>query len=85
MFSSHYEAYKVQATTSVLARLGKDAYEELKYGLQRDFKIELTKISSYSLDSLHNALKDVLGQESARMLLRTIHAEIERLSNCEPA
>jgi hypothetical protein len=85
LFSSHSEVFKVQATTSVLARLGKDAYDELKYGLQRDYKIELTKISSYSLDSLHLALQDVLGAESARMLLRTINAEIARLSASEPA
>lgn len=83
MFSSHSEDFKVQAATSVLGRLGGEVYEDLRYSLQRDYKIELTKISSYTLESLHDALQEILGAESARMLLRTIQAEIRSLNDAD--
>jgi hypothetical protein len=83
MFTSHIDAFKVEATNAILSRLGKDAYEGLKHDLQREYKIELTKHTSYTLFDLNVALQQLLGAESARMLIRTIHGEIERLAQDE--
>jgi hypothetical protein len=55
-------------------------YYALKFELQRIYKIELAKVTSFSLDELHLALQDLLGPHSARLLVRTIYGEIDRLA-----
>ena len=83
LFTSHVDAFKVEATNAILGRLGKDVYETLKYDLQRQYKIELTKHSSYTLHELNAALKVLLGEDSTRLIMRTINGEIERLAQDE--
>jgi flagellar motor switch protein FliG len=81
LFTSHIDAFKVEAANAVLARLGKDVFDDLKQDLQKEFKIELTKHTSYTLSGLNLALQKLLGEDSARLLMRTIEGEIERLAN----
>lgn len=70
----------MEATTRVLARIGNEMYGALKFELQRLYGIELSKMTSFSLDELHLALQDLLGPHSARLLVRTIYGEIDRLA-----
>ncbi len=70
----------MEATNRVLARIGDEMYEALKFELQRLYRIELGKVTSFSLDELHLALQDLLGPYSARLLVRTIYSEIDRLA-----
>lgn len=70
----------MEATNRVLARIGDEMYDTLKFELQRLYKIELAKVTSFSLDELHLALQDLLGPHSARLLVRTIYGEIDRLA-----
>ena len=70
----------MEATNRVLARIGDEMYYALKFELQRLYKIELAKVTSFSLDELHLALQDLLGPHSARLLVRTIYGEIDRLA-----
>jgi hypothetical protein len=70
----------VEATNRVLARIGDEMYVALKFELQRLYKIELDKVTSFNLDELHLALQDLLGPYSARLLVRTIYGEIDRLA-----
>ena len=58
-------------------------YENLRNDLQRKYKIELTKVTSYTLDQLHTALQELLGTDSARLLIKTIYVEIEILADNE--
>lgn len=81
MFTSHIDAFKVEAANAVLARLGKDVFDKLKQNLQNEFKIELNKHTSYTLDGLNLALQSILGEDSARLLMKTIEGEIERLAH----
>lgn len=81
LFTSHIDAFKVEATNAVLARLGKDVFDELKQDLQNEFKIELAKHTSFTLNGLNLALQKLLGEDSARLLMRTIEGEIERLAH----
>lgn len=77
------DTFKVEATNAILARLGDEIYENLKHDLRRHYKIELTKVSSFTLGELHTALRELLGIDSARLIIRTIYAEIERLADYE--
>ena len=81
MSSSPIDTFKVEATNAILARLGRDVYEILKQDLQSKYKIELTKVTSYDLTKLHTALEELLGMDSARLLMNTINAEIELLAS----
>lgn len=83
MFTSHVDMFKVEATSAILARLGDDVYQTLKRDLQNQFKIELSKHTSYSLDELNKALQGLLGENSARLIIRTIYGEIARLAQDE--
>lgn len=83
MITSHVDAFKVEATNAILARLGKDMYETLRYELQRQYGIELTKHTSFTLGELNAALEALLGNDSARMVINTIIAEIDRLARAE--
>ncbi|HEY7734569.1 MAG TPA: hypothetical protein VIB07_07225 [Nitrososphaera sp.] len=80
MPQSIIETFKVEATNRVLARIGAEMYDALKFELQRLYGIELAKVTSFSLDELHLALQDLLGPHSARLLVRTIYGEIDRLA-----
>ena len=83
LFTSHIDAFKVEATNAVLARLGKEVFDKLKRDLQSEFKIELTKHTSFTLIELNLALQRLLGEDSARLLMRTIEGEIEKLAHDE--
>ena len=80
MFTSHIDAFKVEATNAILSRLGTDVYENLKYDLKVKYKIEIAKRTSYTLSDLNKALQDLLGNDSAYLIMRTIDAEIEMLA-----
>jgi hypothetical protein len=80
LFISHIDAFKVEAANAILARLGKDVYESVKHDLQARYKIELTKHTSFSLHGLSLALQDLVGNDSASLIMRTIEAEIDRLA-----
>ena len=80
MFISHIDAFKVEAANAILSRLGKEVYESVKYDLQTQYKIELAKHTSFSLHDLSAALQKLLGDESARLIMRTIEGEIDRLA-----
>ena len=81
MFTSHIDEFKVEATNAILGRLGKDVFDGLKRDLQNNFKIELTKHTSFTLNDLDLALQKLLGEQSARLIMRTIEGEIERLAH----
>ena len=83
LFTSNIDAFKVEAATAILGRLGDTVFEALKRDLQRDYKIELSKHTSFTLSDLNFALQRLLGEDSARLLMRTINGEIERLAQDE--
>ena len=77
---SHIDAFKVEAANAILARLGNDVYESVKHDLQAHYKIELAKHTSFSLQELSLALQEMVGNDSARLIMRTIEREIDRLA-----
>ena len=80
MSISPIDTFKIEATNAILERLGKDVYQILKQDLQNKYKIELTKITSYDLTDLHAALEELLGINSARLLMKAIDAEVDLLA-----
>jgi hypothetical protein len=78
--SSPKDTFKVEATNAILDRLGKDVYQTLKQELQNKYKIELTKVTSYGLVQLYRALEEILGVDSARLLIKAIDAEVDLLA-----
>lgn len=72
---------KRKAANTVLARLGEEMIEVVKYHLRRSYAISLepNDDSSFSLDQLHFGLSVMLGEGSANNLLRQITEEISEL------
>jgi hypothetical protein len=80
LFISYIDAFKVEAANAILSRLGKDVYESVRRDLRAQYKIELTKHTSFSLHDLSLALQELLGEDSTRLIMRTIEGEIDRLA-----
>lgn len=72
---------KRQAANTVLARLGEEMIEVVKYHLRRSYAISLAPNdnSTFSLDQLHFGLSVMLGEGSANNLLKQIAEEINEL------
>gem|GEM_PF-1412934 len=72
---------KRKAANIVLARLGEDMIEVVKYHLRRSYAIsfEADDDSKFSLDHLHFGLSVMLGEGTANNLLSQITAEIKSL------
>jgi len=70
------DVYKVEAANSILGRLGETMLSALKDNLARGYHIRLDGTSSFSLDYLHLALRELLGERPARWLTDEIQAEI---------
>ena len=72
---------KRQAANTVLARLGEEMIEVVKYHLRRSYAISLAPNdnSNFSLDQLHFGLSVMLGEGSANNLLKQIAEEINEL------
>jgi hypothetical protein len=72
---------KRQAANTVLARLGEEMIEVVKYHLRRSYAISLAPNdnSNFSLDQLHFGLSVMLGEGSANNLLKQITEEINEL------
>ena len=72
---------KRQAANTVLARLGEEMIEVVKYHLRRSYAISLAPDdnSKFSLDQLHFGLSVMLGEGSANNLLKQITEEINEL------
>lgn len=75
------ESVKRQAANIVLARLGEEMIEVVKYHLRRSYAISFTPNddSHFSLDQLHFGLSVMLGEGSANNLLTQISEEINEL------
>lgn len=72
---------KRKAANIVLARLGEDMIEVVKYHLRRSYGISFDPDddSKFSLEQLHFGLSVMLGEGSANNLLPQITAEIKQL------
>lgn len=75
------DSIKRQAANSVLARLGEEMIEVVKYHLRRSYAISFAPndTSSFSLDQLHFGLSVMLGEGSANNILKQITEEINEL------
>jgi hypothetical protein len=76
---------KRQAANTVLARLGEEMIEVVKYHLRRSYAISFAPndASSFSLDQLHFALAVMLGEGSANNILGQITEEINELGRAQ--
>jgi hypothetical protein len=76
---------KRQAANTVLARLGEEMIEVVKYHLRRSYAISLAANdgSHFSLDQLHFALSVMLGEGSANNILKQIIEEINELGRAQ--
>ena len=76
---------KRQAANTVLARLGEELTEVVKYHLRRSYAISLAPNdgSTFSLDQLHFALAVMLGEGSANNILKQISEEINEIGNVQ--
>lgn len=72
---------KRQAANTVLARLGEEMIEVVKYHLHRSYAISLAPNdnSNFSLDQLHFGLSVMFGEGSANNLLKQITEQIHEL------
>jgi len=79
------DSLKRQAANTVLARLGEEMIEVVKYHLRRSYAISLAPNdnSTFSLDQLHFGLSVMLGEGSANNLLRQISEEIHELTRTQ--
>ena len=79
------ESVKRKAANTVLARLGEEMIEVVKYHLRRSYAISLAPNdnSKFSLDQLHFGLSVMLGEGSANNLLRQITDEINELARTQ--
>jgi hypothetical protein len=76
---------KRQAANIVLARLGEEMSDVVKYHLHRSYSISLepNEQSKFSLDQLHFALSVLLGEGGANNLLNQVTHEIEELKRVQ--
>lgn len=81
MPSSVSDSVKRQAANTVLARLGEEMMEVVKYHLHRSYAISfaLNETSKFSLDQLHFGLSVMLGEGTANNILQQIKREIDEL------
>jgi hypothetical protein len=71
----------LEATISVLGRLGDMMFVTIKEELARYHGIALTASSPFTLDELEFALRNLVGHGAAKWLMLEITAEIDYLSN----
>ena len=79
------DSIKRQAANTVLARLGEEMIEVVKYHLRRSYAISLgpNDTSMFSLEQLHFGLSVMLGEGSANNILKQITQEINELLQAE--
>lgn len=74
------ESLKKEAITAVLTRLGEPMFVLLKLNLVQDYKINIDKNDTYTLQQLQIALQRIVGPGGASLLIREIRREIELLA-----
>jgi hypothetical protein len=76
---------KRQTANTVLARLGEEMIEVVKYHLRRSYAISLAPNddSAFSLDQLHFGLAVMLGEGSANNILKQITEELNELGKAQ--
>ena len=74
------EPFKKEGITAVLTRLGEPMFVLLKLSLAQEYKINIDKNDSYTLEELHLALQKILGPGGASLLSMEIRNEIELLA-----
>ena len=81
------DSVKRQAANTVLARLGEEMIEVVKYHLRRSYAISFdpTDDSPFSLEQLHFGLSLMLGEGHANSLLRQITEEIKEIQRTQNA
>lgn len=80
MPSTVSDSIKRQAANTVLARLGEEMIEVVKYQSRRyGISFALDDDSKFSLDQLHYALSVLLGEGTANNILKQITQEINEL------
>ena len=79
------EQLKRQAANIVLARLGEEMIEVVKYHLRRSYGISLAPNddSHFALDQLHFGLSVMLGEGSANNILKQISDELNELNRAQ--
>lgn len=75
------ETFELEATISVLSRLGDMMSAAINDELARYHGIFLTIGSQFTLDELETALRNLIGDGAAKWLMLEISAEIDYLSN----
>lgn len=79
------DGIKRKAVNTVLATLGEEMMEVVKYHLRRSYSISLdpNDQSKFSLDQLHFALSVLIGEGGANNLLNQVTHEIEELKRVQ--
>jgi hypothetical protein len=80
MTASSNEALKAEAITAVLLRLGESMFVMLKLTLAQDYKINLDRNDSYTIEELQIALQRIVGPDGSSLLVREIRNEIRMLA-----
>lgn len=74
------EQFRREAIAAVLTRLGETMFVMMKLSLAQDFRINIDKNDSYTLEELQAALQKIVGPDGANLLMREIYREIEILA-----
>jgi hypothetical protein len=74
------QSFKREAILAVFARLGDDNLVMLKQNLKADYKIDLERDDTYTLEELQIALQRFLGANGAGLIIREIHSEMRVLA-----